>query len=170
MDVAIRAELPADRQGVFAVNAAAFPTDSEAQLVEGLHMAGLPLLSLVAVVETEVVGHILFSPVIVVNGDVKTPAIALGPVAVHPAHQRLGIGSQLIREGLRQCTDLGHQIGFVLGHPDYYSRFGFRLAAPHGLHYKDASFDPYFMFLELLPGSARGVRGEVAYHELFDGG
>ena len=170
MDVAIRAELPADRQGVFAVNAAAFPTDSEAQLVEGLHVAGFPLVSLVAVIAAEVVGHILFSPVVVVNVEVKTPAIALGPLAVHPAHQRLGIGSQLILEGLRQCRGLGHQIVFVLGHPAYYSRFGFRLAAPHGLHYKGASFDPYFMFLELLPGTARGVRGEVVYHELFDGG
>ena len=170
MDVAIRAELPADRQGVFAVNAAAFPTDSEAQLVEGLHAAGLPLLSLVAVIAAEVVGHILFSPVFVVNAEVKTPATALGPLAVHPAHQKVGIGSQLILEGLRQCAGLGHRIVFVLGHPDYYSRFGFRLAAPHGLHYKDATFDPYFMFLELLPGTARGVRGEVMYHELFDGG
>jgi len=53
---------------------------------------------------------------------------------------------------------------------DYYSRFGFQLAAPHSLHYKDASSDPYFMVLELLPGSARGMRGEVVYHELFDEG
>ena len=168
MDVAIRAELPADRQSVYTVNAAAFPTYNEAKLVEGLHAAGLPLLSLVAVIGAEVVGHILFSPVFVVNGEVKTPAIGLGPLAVHPAHQRLGIGSQLTREGLKQCAGLGHQIVFVLGHPDYYSRFGFRLAAPHGMHYKDASFDPYFMFLELLPGSARGMRGKVVYHELFD--
>jgi putative acetyltransferase len=168
MDVAIRTELPADRQGIFAVNAAAFPTDSEAKLVEGLHTAGLPLLSLVAITAAEVVGHILFSPVVVVNGELKTHAIALGPLAVHPAHQRMGIGSQLTREGLRQCEGLGHQIVFVLGHPDYYSRFGFRLAAPHGLHYRNASFDPYFMFLELLPGSARGMCGEVVYHKLFE--
>jgi putative acetyltransferase len=124
------------------------------------------LVELVAVAAREViVGHILFShlPVHTSDGAI-VPAAALAPMAVLPAYQRSGVGSALVRAGLQACADGGAQAVIVLGHPEYYPRFGFSAEAARGLR---APFSgPAFMALELAPG-ALPADGEVRYARAF---
>jgi len=121
----IRPETSADRVAVGNVNRLAFGQDAEAKLVNALRDGGYIRLSLVAEDSGEIVAHILFSrlPIITVSGVVE--ALALAPMAVIPSHQRQGIGTKLVEEGLRACRDAGHKIVVVLGHPRFYPRFGF---------------------------------------------
>ncbi len=168
VSLVIRHEDPGDRAQVFEVNAQAFETDAEAKLVEALRHAAEPLISLVAVVEERVVGHILFTPVRVEKCPKGGAPMALGPMAVIPELQNRGIGSQLVREGLRKCRALGGEVVYVLGHADYYRRFGFQLAPRFGLQYRSEEFDPYFMVLELRPGALEAMAGRVHYRPEFD--
>jgi putative acetyltransferase len=163
----IRPEQPGDRAAVFDINRRAFPTAAEADLVELVRPA-TPLISLVAVAPDTVVGHILFTPVRVVSPSGSSDHMALGPMAVLPEHQRKGVGSALVRAGLQYCIDIGHFVVFVLGHPDYYGRFGFRPAPPLDLHFKGPEFDPYFMVAELAPGKLAGLSGMVRYLPPFE--
>jgi putative acetyltransferase len=160
----IRAERPSDRDAVFAVNARAFPTDAEARLVDVLRERDAVVVSLVAEAGGTVAGHILFSPVTV--GD--RPFVALGPMSVLPEQQRSGIGSALVRAGIDACRERGDAAIFVLGHAEYYPRFGFVPAASKGLHYMSEQFDPHFFVLELQEGALDGVHGMVTFHPAFD--
>ena len=130
------------------------------------------MVSLVAVVEGRLAGHILFTPVQIEDSSKpdQQPAMGLAPMAVDPEFQRQGIGSQLVRAGLQACRDIGQAVVFVLGHPEYYPRFGFRPAAPLGLHYQDHSFDHAFMVAELEPEALQGRRGWVRYMPAFEEG
>ena len=116
---------------------------------------------MVAEVEGRVVGHILFGELPIVTTEGPVGALSLAPVAVLPAHQGRGYGSALVREGLRSCLDAGHRIVVVLGHPEFYPRFGFsaKLAGP----LRSPFPGPAFMALELAPGALEGVEGEVRY-------
>ncbi len=96
------------------------------------------------------------------------PVAALGPVAVSPARQRQGIGSQLITTGLEFCRVVGFDLCIVLGHADYYPRFGFRPAAPLGIRWEHGA-EAHFMVLELRPGALDGVGGVARYRPEFDG-
>jgi putative acetyltransferase len=165
----IRAEQPRDWRAVFEVHARAFPQLGEAKLVEALRAAGAATISLVAERDGRVVGHILFSPVRVAGGGGGGfAAQGLAPMAVDPGCQREGIGSALVRAGLDACRDAGHTIVFVLGHPDYYPRFGFEAAAPRGLHSQGgAAYAPAFFVAELAAGSLAGRAGVVQYRPEF---
>lgn len=167
--VEIRDEEPADYKQVFEVNVQAFETDLEAKLVETLRSKVEPLISLVAVVEEQVVGHILFTPV-TVDDCVKGGAalMGLGPMAVLPRYQDRGIGSRLVEEGLARCRALGTEAVFVLGHADYYPRFGFEPAKRLALRYQSEELDPYFMVLTLRPGALESVSGHVHYSPEFE--
>jgi putative acetyltransferase len=171
LDVEIRPEQPSDRERVFEINAAAFGSEVEPNLVEQMRGQVSPEISLVAALGRELggelVGHIYFSPVHV--GESRRPAIGLGPVAVDPACQRKNVGSQLCRRGLELCLELDEPVVFVLGHPDYYPRFGFRPALPHGLYYRNEHYAPAFFVAELREGALAGFEGEVVYHEAYDG-
>jgi putative acetyltransferase len=94
-------------------------------------------------------------------------ACGLAPVAVLPRFQGQGIGSALIRSGLSRCRDLDWQVVFVVGEPAYYSRFGFMMAAPLGLHYESEAFDEAFQVRELTRGALANRRGWVRYHAAF---
>jgi putative acetyltransferase len=169
--VAIRAERPGDRAAIFAVHAAAFPTDAEARLVDRLRDAGAATVSLVAESDGRVVGHNLFSPVRIVGpGGAESGAIGLAPVAVLPALQNGDVGGALIRAGFEACRAAGHAVVFVLGHPPYYPRFGFEPAARFGLSYEGRpQFSPAFFVRELEPGALAGRSGVVHYHVEFAG-
>lgn len=169
MAVAIRPERPADRAAIFAIHAAAFPTDAEAKLVDRLRDAGAATVSLVAESDARIVGHILFSPVRIVAPDGgESRAIGLAPVAVAPSRQNGGIGGALIRAGFDACRAAGHTVVFVLGHPPYYPRFGFEPASRYGLSYEGGpQFAPAFFVRELEPGTLAGRRGIVHYHPEF---
>jgi putative acetyltransferase len=159
--VLVRAERPADRVAIRAVNSQAFGREDEAGLVEALGDGGYARLSLVAEEGERVVGHLLFSDLPILTSTGTLSALALAPLAVLPDRQRQGIGSRLVREGLRACLAAGHRVVVVLGHADYYPRFGFSARLAESLQ---APFSgPSFMALELVPGALQGVRGKVCY-------
>lgn len=164
----IRDEATADKAEVYRINYEAFGRREEAELVESLRATTRSLVSLVAVAEESPVGHILFTPVEVSTESDDVLAMGMGPVAVLPELQRKGIGSRLIEAGLDRCRKEGKSVVFVLGHPDYYPRFGFRPASEWGLYYKNHDFDPYFFVLKLLPVSTSRLSGEVRYLPAFD--
>ena len=127
-----------------------------------------PLLSLVAVQDHKVVGHILFTPVAIRRDDAApVPALALAPLAVLPRHQRTGIGSCLVRQGLTACRRRNERLVIVVGHPDYYPRFGFQPARPLGLEVPFAVSDEAFMVCDLADDCDRltheAAHGMVQY-------
>lgn len=123
----IRPETAADIQAIRAVNVAAFPTPGEAKLVDLLRNAGRLLISLVAVEDGKVVGHVAISP-INFNGGV-----GLAPVAVAPDHQRKGIGKALVQAAINVCRSEAFGFIVVLGEPEFYGRFGFVPASEYNL-------------------------------------
>jgi len=161
MRIEIREETMTDQAAIREVNRLAFDRDDEACLVDALRDGGYVRVSLVAEVEGEVVGHILFTDLpIDVEGEI-VGALALAPMAVVPSHQGHGIGSMLIQEGLRACAEAGHRIVVVLGHPEFYPRFGFSTKRAEPL---ESPFSgEAFMALELVPGALDGVEGKVRY-------
>ena len=164
LNVSVRVETPDDFAAVRAVNREAFGQADEADLVERLRGDGEVVASLVAETGNAVVGHILFSRLPIVAGDREVAGAALAPVAVLPRFQRQGIGSALVRCGLRRCAELGSEAVVVLGHPGYYPRFGFSAALAERL---DAPFSgAAFMALELVPG-ALADGGIVRYAAAF---
>lgn len=165
----VRPERPEDEAQIRQVNREAFGREAEADLVEALCRTGAVTLSLVAVRQGQVVGHILFSPMTIQAEEETYPAVGLGPLAVLPRFQRQGIGSQLVETGLASCKAAGHEIVIVLGHPDYYPRFGFRPASLHGVRWEHEAPDEAFMVVELRPGALEGKAGVARYHPAFAG-
>ena len=162
----IRAEKAGDRDAVYAVNVSAFETSSEAKLVGTLREQAQPVVSLVAEDNGEVIGHIMFSPVSL-SGYPNLRVMGLAPMAVAPRQQRRGIGSALVRAGLDQCRQLGFAVVVVLGHPDYYPRFGFSTASQFGIDSEYEVPDEVFMALELESDALSGKTGRVKYHAAF---
>ncbi len=160
-----RPETPSDYDAIREINRRAFDGEDEARLVDRLRAGGLVVASLVAVEGTRVVGHILFSDLEIEAGRKTTRAAALAPMAVRPERQRRGIGTALIRAGLKACHTAGIEAVVVLGHPDYYPRFGFSAKTAEAIR---APFSgPAFMALELTPG-ALAPGGTVRYPPAFD--
>ncbi|HEX5838053.1 MAG TPA: N-acetyltransferase [Anaerolineales bacterium] len=151
MQIEIRNEEEKHIDAVRDIVRAAFPTEAESKLVDALRANGKAVISLVAVSGENVLGHILFSPVSTTPpGEAR--GLGLAPVAVHPEVQSQGIGSQLIREGLRVCKELGFDYCVVLGGPKYYRRFGFEKASAHGLK-NEYGVDEEFMVIRFENGS-----------------
>ena len=134
--------------------------------MEALHRANAVVIALVAEVGATIVGHILFSPVTVEHSN-KPPLVGLAPMAVAPGYQKQGIGSVLVREGLARCRAAGVEGVVVLGHAEYYPRFGFVPAQQFGLRCEYHVPADVFMALELTHGALRGVSGLVRYHAAF---
>lgn len=165
----IRTETPRDFPKVYEVNSTAFGRSEEAQLVDRLRSGDtfLDELSLVACIDNKIVGHILFTKIEIVNNDRKNNSIALAPIAVLPRYQKKGIGSQLVKEGLKKAKDLGHKSVVVLGHERFYPKFGFSPA--HKWNIKAPFNVPIasFMALELEDGAFDNVDGVVQYPKAF---
>jgi putative acetyltransferase len=166
----IRPETPEDSAAIRSVNEEAFGDSTEADIVEKLRSRQAYALSPVATDGDKVIGHILFSPVTIESRDTSFGALGLGPMAVLSSHQRKGVGSQLIRAGLQECRRLGHEIVAVLGHPDYYPRFGFVPASRHSIKCEYDVPDEAFMVLELRPGALSGRSAVVKYQPEFNEG
>ena len=160
-------EKPEDIESIRNINRQAFGQENESRLVDKLRNRGVLTISLVAVRESEVVGHIAFSPVVIESETSGFAAIALAPMAVLPAHQRKGIGSQLVRAGLEECRRLRHEIVFLVGHPDYYPRFGFVPAKPKGVDCEFEVPEEAWMILELREGDLSGRRGTAKFEPEF---
>jgi putative acetyltransferase len=164
----IRPEHPADLAAIYNVVAQAFQqafdSTAEANLVDNLRTNGKAIVSLVAVEDGEIVGHILFSEVTL--GDATI--IGLAPVAVLPSHQKQGIGASLINAGIAACRNAGYTAIVVLGHPEYYPRFGFVSASRFGIKSEYDVSDEKFMALELQPGALINCAGVAKYQPEFN--
>jgi putative acetyltransferase len=165
--IEIRPETAADFAAVREVNELAFGQPAEAGLVDALRRAASPTISLVALEDGRVVGHIFFSPVTFEGPQGVSAAMGLAPMAVRPERQNQGIGSALVRAGLAACAGLGENVVVVLGHPHYYPRFGFVPASSRGLSSEYPVPDDVFMVAELAPGALGGRSGLVKYHPEF---
>jgi putative acetyltransferase len=168
--IIVRAERTEDIEAIHLVNRLAFGQEDEALLVQRIRESPgfMPDSSLVAIKDEKVVGHILFSRIHIETpqGDVKV--LSLAPMAVRPEFQNSGIGSDLVREGLKRCRDLDHTIVVVIGHPEYYPRFGFIPARKKGLDLNFPVPDEAFMVCELVPDALAGIKGMVKYPPEFE--
>ena len=172
----IRAEQAGDEPAIRRVQQAAFPTPAESQLVDDLRAAGRLTISLVAIVDGEIVGHIAFSPVTIETAAIETATIdanssasataptglGLAPLAVMPDWQRHGIGTALGHAGMSECRRLGVPYVVVLGSPIYYARFGFAAAARWNL-LDEYQGGPAFQAIELIAGVIPAEGGLVRY-------
>ena len=162
----IRPETAGDHEAVRTVNVDAFDTSAEAGLVDTLREQADPVVSLVADQNGGIVGHILFTPV-KLTGYPNLRLMGLAPMAVAREHQRKGIGSALVDAGLEVCGKLGAIAVVVLGHPEYYPRFGFAPASTFGI---DSEYDvpeEVFMIVELQAGALQRRSGTIKYHAAF---
>lgn len=164
----VRQERPEDVAGIRHVNVQAFGQPAEADLVDLLRTRGKVILSLVATQNERIVGHILFSPVMIESEGGLFTAVGLAPMAVLPELQKQGIGSQLVKHGLEQCRQTGHECVVVLGHAEYYPRFGFVPASRYGLKCEYDVPDEVFMALELREGALKDRTGIAKYQPEFN--
>ena len=167
--IIVRTEKPEDIEGIREVNERAFGQPQEADIVDTLRGACPDALSFVALEDDRIVGHILFSPATIHSGDDEVRGMGLAPMAVMPDCQRRGIGSKLIRTGLDALKESSCPFVIVVGHPEYYPRFGFVPASGHGLKCQwDGVPDAAFMVLFLDESTMKGVSGVARYRSEFD--
>lgn len=169
--IIIRPEEPDHAAGVYQVEKDAFGRTAEADLCARLRKRKAVTISLVALDDDQVVGHVLFSPVRIApegSADTGLPVLGMGPVAVDPDHQGQGIGSRLIRAGLEEARQLGATAVVVLGDPRYYTRFGFQPASHFGVRFQDPAVPAKdFMLIELRRGALEGHAGVATYEPEF---
>lgn len=165
--IVIRAEKPEDEAAIHHVVQHAFERAAEADLVDLLRRNGKAAISLVAEDNGRVIGHILFSPVVIETTEGERHGIGLAPMAVWPERQNEGIGSMLVRRGLGECRKAGYPFAVVLGHPEYYPRFGFVPASRFGIRSEYDVRDEVFMVLELQNNGLQSCAGIVKYQPEF---
>lgn len=166
--ISVREEQPGDVAAIRDLNIRAFSGSTEADIVDRLRNRCPDLLSLVAVDNRCIVGHILFSPVTIKTKRGTIVGVGLAPMAVLPEHQHLGIGSKLVRYGLRLLKRRNCPFVIVLGHPEYYPRFGFVPASQYGLECQWENVpDEAFMVKVIDREFMTGISGVVKYGEEF---
>jgi putative acetyltransferase len=165
----IRREEPRDGTAIRYVNEQAFGGSGEANAIDAPRDRDAATLSLVAVIDDRVVGHLFFSPATIESPDRSWPALGLAPLSVLPEYQRQGIGTALMNAGLEECRRLGYERIIVLGHPTYYPRFGFERASQYGVRFEFEAPDEACMILALQPGALEGVSGVAKYQPEWNG-
>ena len=166
--ITIRHESAEDTAGVREINLRAFGGRAEADLVDQLRDSCPDAISLVAEDDGQLVGHILFSPVVIEYVDLRITGMSLGPMSVLPELQRGGIGSKLVESGLDAVSATGCPFVVVLGHPEYYPRFGFVLASEHRLACEFNVPDEMFMILPINKQVLQNASGVAKYQSEFD--
>lgn len=164
-----RAEIKEDIPEIKVTNDLAFGQENESILIEKIRESDnyIQGLSLVAAEEDIIVGHLLFSKIFIEDGKKYYNALALAPVSIRPDFQNRGIGTRLIKYGLKECKRFGYKIVIVLGYPKYYQRFGFTNAKKKGIFPPFEVPNDVFMVLELEKGATDGVKGMVMYPAYF---
>jgi putative acetyltransferase len=165
--IRIREEQPQDKESVHEVNVSAFRQNVEADLVDKLRENCRDILSLVAVKQNEVVGHILFTPTVIEGQERRVQGMGLAPLAVLPEYQRHGIGSELVRTGTAILKNRHCPFIIVIGHPKFYPRFGFEPANRYAIHSEFKVPDEVFMILVLNESEMQGVSGLAKYRPEF---
>ena len=168
MNIFIRKEEEKDHKNVYEVNKLAFEQENESRLIEKIRAGSnfIPDLSLVADINNRIVGHILFSKIKVIGNSIFE-TLALAPMAVLPEFQKQGIGSNLINRGMEKAKELGFDSIIVLGHKDYYPKFGFRRASKWNIKCCFEVPDEVFMAVELIDGALKGKEGTIKYPDEF---
>jgi len=170
MDIIIRPEGPSDYKDIFRVNALAFERDNESRLIENLRNNSefVPGLSIIALHNDVCLGHILLLPIRIIGSEMESETLSLAPMAVTPAHQNKGIGSQLVKEGILAAIREGYSSITVVGHPGFYPRFGFQRASHWGIRAQFEIPDDAFMAMELQPDGLKGHDGIVEFPEEYN--
>ena len=171
MKIKIEAETEEDYEQITTLHTLAFNRDGEAKLVEKLRRTPIYIreLSLVARYRNTVIGHILFYPIRIKSHRKKCVSLALAPISVIPRFQNRKIGTRLIREGLQKARKLGFKSVIVIGHLEYYPRFGFEKASKYGI---SASFDVpdnAFFAIELEKDALKDCSGTAEYPDEYNG-
>ena len=167
--VTVRIERPTDAAAIRLVNELAFSQADEADLVDRLRESGTDFISFVAETEDTVVGHILFTPAVIEDAGESIAGMALAPMAVPPDRQREGIGSLLVERGVHYLRERQCPFIVLVGHSDYYPRFGFERGSLHGISCQWGGVpDDAFMILVLEPDRMAGVSGIAQYCKEFD--
>lgn len=145
-----------------------FSDKKEHELVKRIREcdAFIPELSIVAV-DKEIVGHIMLSKITIEQGGTTIDSLALAPVSIAPSHQKKGIGGKLITAALEKAKELGYGSVVVLGHPEYYPKFGFERASQWNIKAPFEVPDEVFMVMELRENTLQGVEGIVQYSSAF---
>lgn len=167
----IRTEQPEDIEKVAELLYHAFgDREDESVLVRNIRVSAgfIPELSVVAELNGDIIGHILPEQSRGRKRRGRDEVIALAPLAVSPEHQKQGVGKRLMQEGLKRCQNLGYSLVLLIGHPEYYPKFGFKPARPLGLELKQFAVpDDVFMVCELQEGALVRIQGELIYPEVF---
>ena len=164
----IRLENPEDMAQVRALHERAFRQPTEADAVDTLRLTCPDSLSVVAEDDGRIVGHILFTPVVIDSPKRKVEGMGLAPMAVLPLCQRQGIGSQLVQHCLKILRERGCPFVIVLGHPEYYVRFGFVPASTYKITSQwDNVPEESFMILVFDEDTMQGVSGVAKYRDEF---
>jgi predicted N-acetyltransferase YhbS len=174
MNIKIRQEKPADYPAVFEIIEEAFrnlevSNHQEQFFVERLRKseAFIPELSLVALLENKIVGHIILSKINIKNDEREFQTLILAPVSVLPEFQNRGIGSQLINEAHKKATELGYTSVILVGHEDYYPRFGYKKAIVFGIKQPFDVPEENNLVVELVENGLNEVSGMVEYPKYF---
>ncbi len=169
MKIKIVPETEDDYQRITRLHNVAFKEGNEGELVERLRKTSLYVsnLSLVAKYKNKVIGHVLFYPIKINLGKRKYDSLALAPISVLPDFQRRGVGSRLIKKGLEEAKRLGFKSVIVLGHSEYYPRFGLETASKYGIFAPFNVPDNVFFAIELVKNGLKNCGGTVEYPEEF---
>jgi len=167
MKLTIRPEAKEDYTAIRQINRKAFHTDAEANLVDALRQSNVPIISLVAECSDIIAGHVFFSEVKLDGHCQEIRICGLAPMAVLPEYQRQGIGSQLVTEGMKACRQAGYSAVVVLGHRQFYPRFGFEPSVNFRITSEFDVPDEVFMIRELSKDALTNCSGTIRYHAAF---